>query len=60
MPVFRVDSPMKGEYSEADESLLSFTVVCIDTDSMMLTARECLWNTGVPVKWGRTATIALR
>ena len=32
LPVFRVDSPMKGEYSSADERLLSFIVVTMDVD----------------------------
>ena len=33
MPVFRVDSPMKGNASSKDEKLLSFQVVSIDTDA---------------------------
>ena len=59
VPVFRVDSPMKGVYSSVDESLLSFIFVCIDTDSRKLTARECLWNDGEGVKWGQSLTISL-
>lgn len=58
-PIFRVDSPMKGVYSSADESMLSFIFVCIDTDTHKLTARECLWNVGKGLKWGEHATIAL-
>ena len=33
MPVFRVDSPMKGNVSGKDEKRLSFQVVSIDTDA---------------------------
>lgn len=60
LPVFRVDSPMKGEYSASDERLLSFMVVCIDTAGRRLTARECLWNTQdtTVVRWGATRTIS--
>lgn len=59
LPVFRVDSPMKGEYSAGDERLLSFMVVTMDTASRRLTARECLWNTQdtTSVKWGDACTI---
>lgn len=42
---FRVDSPMKGEYSKKDETKLSFILVTIDPVKQELTARECLWNT---------------
>lgn len=60
LPVFRVDSPMKGEISSEDESLLSFIVVCMDTEKHLLTARECLWNqdgkTGI--RWGESVTVA--
>lgn len=61
LPVFRVDSPMKGEYSSEDETLLSFIVVTIDTGTRLLTARECLWNTGMRpgIKWGESATVRL-
>lgn len=44
LPVFRVDSPMKGEKSADDESLLSFIVVTVDMKQRMLTARECFYN----------------
>lgn len=62
LPVFRVDSPMKGEYSSDDERKLSFIVVTIDTEKLVLTARECLWNTNnkTGIQWGTTATIMLR
>lgn len=60
LPVFRVDSPMKGEISSVDETRLSFIVVCMDTQKHLLTARECLWNrdgkTGI--HWGESVTIA--
>lgn len=63
LPVFRVDSPMKGEYSSVDERKLSFIVVSIDAGKRLLTARECLWNTTAEktsIEWGSTATISLR
>ena len=52
---FRVDSPMKGEYSSADERLLSFIVVTMDVNQRLLTARECLWNTEnkTSIQWGK-------
>lgn len=60
LPVFRVDSPMKGEYSSADETLLSFIVVTIDPVNHLLTARECLWNTDrcPGISWGDSRTIS--
>ena len=59
LPVFRVDSPMKGEYSSADERLLSFIVVTMDVNQRLLTARECLWNTEnkTSIQWGSSCTI---
>ncbi len=60
IPTFRVDSPMKGNYSKKDESLLSFMLISIDTDSQILTAREVLWNCGDAVQWGGYRTISLR
>ena len=60
IPVFRVDSPMKGEYSSSDESLLSFQVVVIDLNDKRMTVRECLWNTdNSPIAWGASSTIEL-
>lgn len=61
LPVFRVDSPMKGEYSSGDETLLSFIVVVIDTQQGLLTARECLWNAGrcPGINWGESRTVRL-
>ena len=60
LPVFRVDSPMKGFDSSSDETLMSFIVVTIEPENMRLTARECLWNAdrAPGIKWGATATIA--
>lgn len=59
LPVFRVDSPMKGEYSSDDERKLSFIVVTMDVDRRRLTARECLWNTENTnsIRWGSSVTI---
>ena len=59
LPVFRVDSPMKGEYSADNESRLSYIVVTIDPSKRILTARECLWNTDATpaLKWGDMRTI---
>lgn len=61
LPVFRVDSPMKGEYSATDERLLSFIVVTIDIERRLLTARECFWNKSnqTSIKWGTMRTIKL-
>lgn len=61
LPVFRVDSPMKGEYSATDETLLSFIIVTIDTGKHLLTARECFWNTEKRpgIRWGESTTIRL-
>jgi hypothetical protein len=62
---FRVDSPMKGALSAADETRLSFQVVTIDTTARTMTVRECLWNTRPanpsqrPV-WGSSTTVALQ
>ena len=51
--------PMKGEYSSADERLLSFIVVTMDVNQRLLTARECLWNTEnkTSIQWGSSCTI---
>jgi hypothetical protein len=54
---FRVDSPMKGKYSEKDETKLSFHIVTIDTQRMTMTVRERLWNTAT---WGAATTVNLR
>lgn len=59
LPVFRVDSPMKGQISSKDESRLSFIVVSIDLSQRKLTARECLWNKNrtTSISWGKSRTI---
>ncbi|MEO8481978.1 MAG: metallophosphoesterase [Acidobacteriota bacterium] len=62
---FRVDSPMKGALSAADETRLSFQVVTIDPTARLMTVRECLWNTEPvasthPLAWGSSTTVALQ
>ena len=64
LPVFRVDSPMKGKYSKNGEKKLSFLVISINTRSKMMTVRQCFWNKdpknpGNPVQWGTSETISL-
>lgn len=64
LPVFRVDSPMKGKYSSKDETKLSFQLISIDTASKTMTVRECLWNATPAhpenaVSWGESITISL-
>ena len=60
LPVFRVDSPMKGEFSAGDEALLSFLVATVDMEARRLTVRECLWNTEgrTAVRWGSVCSIS--
>jgi hypothetical protein len=63
--VFRVDSPMKGKYSAKDETLLSFQLISLNTQSQTLTVRECLWNTKPTdtkqkVIFGKSATLSLK
>lgn len=60
LPVFRVDSPMKGEATSADERRLSFIYVVLDTRERRLTVRECLWNRAAapgPLDWGDVSTL---
>lgn len=59
LPIFRVDSPIKGKYSSKDEKLLSYQVVCIDTGKRAITVRECFWNLDLTTKidWGDSKTI---
>src|SRR6185437_6754396 len=47
---FRADSPMKGKFSEPDETKLSFHVATIDMRTRTMIVRERLWNTG---GWGQ-------
>ena len=65
LPVFRVDSPMKGKYSSKDETKLSFQLISIDPVNLKLTARECLWDTNpshpaAKVVFGDSKTISLK
>jgi predicted MPP superfamily phosphohydrolase len=64
LPVFRVDSPMKGKYSSKDETQLSFQLISIDARHLRLTVRECLWDTeplnaATKIKFGQQKTISL-
>ena len=64
LPCFRVDSPMKGQFSSDDESKLSFQLITIDTDKNKMTVRECFWNakptnTGSDIEWGQTISLDL-
>jgi hypothetical protein len=64
LPVFRVDSPMKGRVSSSDERRLSFQVATIDRAKGRMTVRECLWNAhpddaaALP-QWGMSRTVSL-
>src|SRR5262245_15662677 len=65
LPTFRVDSPMKGAESMSNERKLSFQVVTINTDTRVMTVRECLWNADparpdAPLAWGGSTTVALQ
>ena len=65
LPVFRVDSPIKGKFSAKDETLLSFQLISIDPVSQKLTVRECLWNTQPMQKeqkvvFGKSVTVSLK
>lgn len=60
MPIFRVDSAMKGNESSKDETRLSFQFVSLDTDTRTMTVREVLWNTNLQassIVWGQSKTI---
>lgn len=64
LPVFRVDSPMKGRFSAKDETKLSFHLISIDAATMKMTVRECLWNTtptnpSAKMVFGDSKTISL-
>ncbi len=62
LPAFRIDSPMKGEVSGDDESVLSFLIISIDKATQQMTVRECLWNSTssseAPIAFGENKTIA--
>jgi hypothetical protein len=60
---FRVDSPMKGNFSGTDETKLSFQLITIDSTSRTMTVRECLWNadstnSNAPVVFGASKTVS--
>lgn len=56
LPVFRVDSPMKGNVSASDPTKLSYSVITIDAAVRNMTVREYLWQ---QKKWGASTTISL-
>jgi len=56
LPVFRVDSPMKGNVSATDPTKLSYSVITIDAAIRNMTVREYLWQ---QKKWGASSTIFL-
>jgi hypothetical protein len=64
LPEFRVDSPMKGNFSglgysgtgSSDPNVLSYQVVTLDSVQKKLTVREYFWKTKT---WGSSATISL-
>lgn len=68
LPVFRVDSPMKGYYTGQDDAtvaptpgvfdtnLLSYQVISIDSVASKMTVREYFWKTKA---WGASSTISL-
>ncbi len=58
LPVFRVDSPMKGEYSETEETRLSFQVVCLNTRTREMSVRAYRWNRPDRT-WGSPASLHL-
>lgn len=65
LKTFRVDSPMKGEYSSKDEKLVSFQLISFDPIKKQLTVRECLWNTqpsntDSKIVFGKSKTISLK
>ncbi|MBB3188238.1 metallophosphoesterase family protein [Microbacter margulisiae] len=70
LPVFRVDSPMKGDISGTDapnkvgdEKEVSFQVISINSDTKKMTVRECFWNksgANSKLEWGNNATIDLK
>jgi hypothetical protein len=61
LPCFRVDSPMKGQYSSHKEDLLSFQLISIDNTTGRMTVRECLWNADPgKITWGAATTLSLR
>lgn len=62
---FRLDSPMKGNISQADETKLSFQFVTINPRTQQMTVREVLWNAtpatpSAPLTWGASTTVSLK
>ncbi|MDB4926338.1 metallophosphoesterase [Mucilaginibacter sp.] len=62
---FRVDSPMKGDYSSKDETKLSFQLISLDPVKQELTVRECLWDTeptnpSAKTVFGSSKTVSLK
>ena len=65
LKVFQVDSPMKGNVSASDETRLSFQLITIDSNTKIMTVRECLWNAIpsnplTPIAFGASCTISLK
>ncbi|MCO5948355.1 metallophosphoesterase family protein [Mucilaginibacter flavidus] len=65
LPVFRVDSPMKGKFSAKDEKQLSFQLITLDPQAQNITVRECLWNTmpadpNQKIVFGQSITVSLK
>ncbi|PUZ29952.1 Calcineurin-like phosphoesterase [Chitinophaga costaii] len=65
LPVFRVDSPMKGKESAEDEQQLSFQLISMDPANKRLTVRQLFWNVkpkkdGGRMQWGDSKTISLQ
>jgi hypothetical protein len=61
---FRADSPMKGRFSGADETKLSFQIATINVAYRTMTVREVLWNANPripssPISWGASKTVSL-
>ncbi len=61
---FRLDSPMKGKFSAADETQLSYQIATIDTAARTMTVREILWNghpnkPNDPLVFGSSTTVSL-
>lgn len=65
LKIIQVDSPMKGNISRADEKMLSFQLVTIDSQAKKMTVRECLWNSNplhpeTAIVWGASINISLQ
>jgi len=64
LPTFRVDSPMKGNFSASDETKLSFHLISLDSSSQTMTVREVRWNPDstkyANLVWGQSKTLSLK